>query len=231
MFDLKKILILLSLGVLVAAAGTTSALAQSASNPDKEEKTQSASASEPKVVKARQAGVWDVGIAPDRNTVRLSNTEGDPLPVKVIGGGNTATRKPFQFRMFTGPTSTGQQTNHMSIPVGKRLVIENISVIARTPPGLRMAIQLFSYFDADGNGQGDSADITFHRIPLIDQGTFGEFAIATANLKVLIFADERIGANAGFGISIQGQLSGSTTEFTQGQVTLSGYIEDLPQQQ
>jgi hypothetical protein len=182
--------------------------------------------STPQTVNAQQSGPWSVGIDPANNTVRLPNSDADPLAVKVVPANG---RKPVQFRMFVGPTSTGQHTTHWIIPAGKRLVVENISVVARTPPGLKMALQLFSYFDSDGNGQGDTNDITFHRIPLIDQGTFGDFSVSSANLKVLIFADERIGTSTGNALSLQGQLNGTTTEFTQGQVTVSGYLEDLPQ--
>lgn len=89
-----------------------------------------------------------------------------------------------------------------------------------------MEINFFSYLD-NGDGVGDSGDITFHRIALTDQGTFSGTAISSANHKVLVFADEQIGTSH-FGVVVQARLNGTTTGFTQAQVTFSDYIEDLP---
>lgn len=135
-------------------------------------------------------------------------------------------RQPFQARVAVSPQGTGFQGQFLTIPAGKRLVIENVSAIARCPEGLRMEINFFSYLD-NGDGVGDSGDITFHRIALTDQGTFSGTAISSANHKVLVFADEQIGTTH-FGLALQARLNGTTTGFTQAQVTFSGYIEDLP---
>ena len=176
-------------------------------------------------VNAQQAGSWNVGIDPAKNTVRLSNSAADPVAVKIVAGGSA--RKPFQVRFAAGvPLGSTGDTAHLAIPAGKRLVIENISAIARSPVGTRMTIQLFSYFD-NGDGVGDSGDITFHRIALTDQGTFNGVATSSANHKTLIFADEQIGA-AHFGVSLEVRLDTLATGSATGQVTLSGYVEDLP---
>ena len=71
----------------------------------------------------------------------------------------------------------------------RRLVIENVSAIARCPDGQRMEINFHSHLDNNGDGVGDVADITCHRIALSDQGTFGGMHIFSANHKVLAFAD------------------------------------------
>ena len=176
-------------------------------------------------VNAQQSGAWTVGLDPAKNTVQLSNSQSDPLAVKVIGSGSA--RKPFQTRILLTPTSDGFTTGFVPIPAGKRLVIENVSAIARSPEGLRMEINYFTYYDNDGDGVGGIADITFHRFALTDQGTFQGTTIASANHKVLVFADELIGT-AHFQIGVQARLTGTTTSFAQGQVTLSGYLEDLP---
>lgn len=173
---------------------------------------------------AQQAKTTIVGIDTDKNIVRVGNAPSGPLDVKVIGSGSA--RKPFQFRASVGPTNTGIASQVIPIPAGKRLVIENVSAIARRPPGFQMEINFFCYLD-NGDGIGDSADITFHRIALTEQGTFGDTAIASANHKVLIFADERIGTTP-MSLVLQARLSGATTSFTQAQVTFSGYVEDLP---
>jgi hypothetical protein len=159
--------------------------------------------------------------------VRVVNTESEPLPVKVLPG--PSSRKPFQLRMFVGPKGNGNDVSHFMIPAGKRVVIENVSAISRIPVGLKAEVSFFTYIDSNDDGVGDSQDITFHRIPLIDQGNFDGVAISMANIKTLVFGDGTIGASQ-FSIGLQGRLNGLTTEFTQIQVTFSGYIEDLPVQ-
>ena len=53
-------------------------------------------------------------------------------------------------------------------------------------------------------------------------------AVATANHKVLVFADEQIG-DKHFQVGVQARLSAMPTgNLTQAQVTFSGYLEDLP---
>lgn len=170
-----------------------------------------------KTVNARQDGDWNVGI---------SNTSSNPIPVQIVSNGGG--RKAFQARVAVGPQGTGFQTAHLTIPAGKRLVIENVSAVARRPQGLQMEMQYFTYLD-NGDGIGNSSDITFHRITLAEQGTFDGTAISTANHKVLVFADERIGT-AQFSVGFQARLNGTTTGFTNAQITFSGYLEDLPLQ-
>jgi len=117
----------------------------------------------------------------------------------------------------------------LPIPAGKRFVIENVSVITRCPEGIRMEVNFFSYIDNNGDGVGDIADITFHRIALTDQGVFDGTAIASANHKVLVFADEQIGTGH-FGVTAQARLNGQPppNSFSQAQFTFSGYLEDIP---
>lgn len=89
-----------------------------------------------------------------------------------------------------------------------------------------MELKFYTYFD-NGDAVGDLNDITFHRIVLTDQGTFQGTAVSTANHSVLVFADELIGT-AHFQIGIEVRLTGLATQVAQGQITFSGYIEDLP---
>jgi hypothetical protein len=157
-----------------------------------------------------------------------ANTSSDPMSVRETK--DPVARKAFQARVIVSPSGTGNQTGFLAIPAGKRLVIENVSAIARCPEGLRMEINFFTYIDNNGDGVGDVADITFHRIVLTDQGTFNGTAIASANHKVLVFADELIGTGH-HQVGVQARLNGTTTGFTQAQVTFSGYVEDLPDAQ
>ena len=167
------------------------------------------------------ASAADLDLA--KNTVQLPATASAPSALKVSGSGSG--RIPFQRRMIVTPTGTGFSTEFMPIPAGKRLVIENISAISRAPEGIRMEMNYFTYFD-NGDGQGGIAAITFHRIALSDQGNIDGMSIATANHKVLVFAEEQIGATH-YQVGVQARLSAMTTGFVQAQITFSGYLEDL----
>lgn len=171
------------------------------------------------------------GFAQSSNSSAQKNEDLHPTAVATVAQvaklSKESERRPFQARAFVGPQSGGVDSSSMPIPAGKRLVIENISAISRCPVGFRMELQLYSYYDNNGDGVGDVQDITFHRLTLTDQGVYNGMVVATANHKVLIFADEQIG-NSHFHVGVQGQLDGTTTGFTQGQVTISGYLEDLP---
>lgn len=138
-------------------------------------------------------------------------------------------RKAFQARLIVTPLGNGFQSAILQIPAGKRLVIENVSAIARSPEGMRMEMNFFCHIDNNGDGTGDIADITFHRIALTDQGTFDGVSIASANHKILVFADGQIG-NGTFPVVAQARLNGALPAgaFAQAQFTFSGYLEDLP---
>jgi hypothetical protein len=153
-----------------------------------------------------------------------------PAPLTVSVMKDPAARKAFQARVIVTPLGTGFQSQLLPIPAGKRFVIENVSVITRCPEGLRMEVNIFCYIDNNGDGTGDIADITFHRIALTDQGVFEGTAIASANHKVLVFADEQIGTGH-YGITAQARLNAApppNPAFLQAQFTFSGYLEDLP---
>lgn len=208
-----------AIAALIIALGT-SLFAQSA-----KETAPAAAPSQPQTVNAQQAGVWTVGIDPAKNAVKLLSSDVEPVAVKLVGSGTG--RKPFQTRISAN-VDTGSTANsaYLAIPAGKRLVIENISAIGRTAPGTRMQMQFFSYLD---NGDGiDGNEIVFHRIALTDQGVFNGIATSSANHKVLIFADEQIGtSHYGLVLEVRTDLP-AAGGITQGQITLSGYVEDLP---
>jgi hypothetical protein len=162
------------------------------------------------------------------NTSAVEPTQSGSLSIGINAANrDEPTRKPFQTRAAINiPVGGNVASGFLPIPAGKRLVIENVSAVARCPEGLRMEIKYFTYFD-NGDGVGDSNDITFHRFALTDQGTFQGTAVSTANHNVLVFADELIGTTH-FQIGVQVNLSGLTTQVAQGQITFSGFLEDLP---
>lgn len=224
---LKQIIHTRALLLIASILGITGiAAAQSPENKENGSgKTQPPAASNPRTVNAVQSGPWTVRLDQAKNTVRVANTDAEPMPVKIMTTGNG--KKAFQARLVVAPQGEGFASAFLQIPAGKRLIIENISAVGRTPPGLRMEINFFTYIDNNGDGVGDISDIVFHRIALIDQGTFLGTSVASANHNVLVFADEQIGTGH-FGVTLQARLSGSTTEFAQAQVTFSGYVEDIP---
>jgi hypothetical protein len=138
-------------------------------------------------------------------------------------------RTPFQARVIVTPLGNGFQSASLDIPALQRFVIENVSVITRSPEGMRMEVNFFSYIDRNGDNVGDIADITFHRIVLVDQGVFDGVQLAAANHAVLVFADEQIGTNH-YKVVAQARLNGTppANAFTQAQFTFSGYLESLP---
>ncbi len=156
--------------------------------------------------------VKTVGIDPSKNTVKVENT-----------------RKPFQARVFVTPQGNGFSSGILPIPAGKRLVIENVSVISRIPDGLKAEVNFFTYMDNDGDGEGGIEDIVFHRIPLTDQGVFDGTAISVFNQKMLVFADSKIGT-AEYSVVAQARVNGTVPQGATSQVqfTISGYLEDLP---
>jgi hypothetical protein len=217
-----------ALAILFIAALNGSASGQSGGNKTADSAEKSvANADNTKTVDARQSGAWTVEISSTQNTVQLSNTAINPLPVKIIESG---AKKPFQTRASVNiPAGSSFETAFLPIPAGKRLIIENISAIARCPQGQRMELDFFTYFD-NGDGVGDSlTDVTFHRVALTEQGTFASLGttVLTANHKVLVFADERIGTTH-FQIGVRARINGSASGTAQGQITFSGYLEDLP---
>ena len=156
--------------------------------------------------------VKTVGIDPSKNTVKVENT-----------------KKPFQARVFVTPQGNGFSSGLLPIPAGKRLVIENVSVICRIPEGLKAEVNFYTHMDNDGDGVGGIEDIVFHRIPLTEQGVFDGTVISVFNQKTLVFADSKIGTGE-YQLVAQARVNGTVPQgaLSQVQFTISGYLEDLP---
>lgn len=200
-------------------------LAQSTSN-SKEPTASAAPTGSTQTVNAQQSGEWTLGIDPAKNTVQLANSEANPLPVKIAPSGPA--RKPFQRRVIvTVPAGYGVGHTNMVIPSGKRLVIENLSSVARVPQGLWPYVQVLTFFDS-GDTVLDAQDIAYHRMAFVEQGSLNGQTTSTANHKVLVFADEHVATNYNLGVTISFGISGTVTQATYAEVTLSGYIEDAP---
>ena len=169
---------------------------------------------------AGTSGVLMVGDNVPESTDQLAN-----LPLYRLSGKDQKTvgRTPFQKQITINPTGLGLNVVAMQIPAGKRLVIENVSVVVRCSESQRMEVNFSTY---TGNGAG-GAKMTIHKLLLQKQGSFRESSIFTASEKGLMFADEKIG-NAHFSVGVAARLNAVTAPFAQAQFTFSGYLEDLP---
>src|SRR5829696_5025166 len=74
-----------------------------------------------------------VGIDPAKNTVQVANSASGPLAVAIT---NRPVRRPFQARVNLDISDGGNADfERLHIPVGKRLVIENVSALTFGPQG------------------------------------------------------------------------------------------------
>jgi hypothetical protein len=175
-------------------------------------------------VNAQQSGSWTIGLDPVRNTVRLANSEADPLPVKVISNGG---RKAYQKRIsFDIAVGASQGSVSFPIPAGKRFVIENMTAVVRLPPGIQPYLHIFTYMD-DGDGVFTFDDSANQDFVLVQQSNLAGLTIWTANHKVVAYADERVGETQ-INHTVSLQASGNVTLLSKVDITLSGYLEDLP---
>lgn len=215
----------LSIGLILLV--TSSLFGQSA-----DQSKQADAAAQPgggtQTVNAQQSGSWTIGLDPVRNTVRLGNSEADPLPVKVIS--NAAGRKAYQKRIsFDIAVGASQGSVSFPIPAGKRFVIENMTAVVRLPPGIQPYLHIFTYMD-DGDGVFTFDDSANQDFVLVQQTNLFGLTIWTANHKVLAYADERVGETQ-INHTVSLQASGNVTLLSKADITLSGYLEDLPVQQ
>jgi len=170
-----------------------------------------------------------VGIDPDKNIVRLPNTPADPLAVKVVENGTP--RKPFQLRI-RAVINPGEfkKSESVQIPFGKRFVIENVNSYVTRPTGLQVSVQILANMDSNGDGQVTVDELGIFYFPMTDQIGFSTSTESYANHKTNIFADGSIG-NGSQSITFALTLNGVVSNTSQGVVTLSGYLEDLPTNQ
>ena len=170
-------------------------------------------------VNAQQSGSWTIGLDPAGNTVRLGNSEADPLPVKVIsnGGGRKAYQKRVTFDVGVGNNQGGLS---FPVPAGKRFVIEHMSAVVRLPQGIQPYLHIFTYMD-DGDGVFNPADSGNQRFVLVQQMNSAGLTIWTANHKVVAYLDETIGGTQ-INHTVALEVSGNVTLLSKAEVTFSG---------
>ena len=161
-----------------------------------------------------------VGIDATNNLVRLPNTPADPLAVTVVGD---AVRRPFQAGVNVNITPGGNADfAQIEIPAGKRLVIEDVSVVTFQPVGQGLLLNFVTGFE-DLVAAAGQDEFETHNVILVSQGLFNGLERSVAHQKMLVFAERLFG----FGIMVQ-MSRGSPTGSAGARVTFSGYIEDLP---
>jgi hypothetical protein len=166
-------------------------------------------------VLAQQSGPWSVGIDSSANAVKIDTT--NPLPVRDV---DNPARQPFVFFMAAALNHWfGTAPNidlQFSVPAGKRLVIEQISIEADLTPTasqeLRGAVRTSvggSFYDYAFVGTDSGQD-----------GIFEDF-IASSQMKSY--------ADPGTAVQIfvtRNDTSGGSAD--KAEVNLSGYLIDMP---
>jgi hypothetical protein len=149
-----------------------------------------------------------VGINPSNNAVQITNAESAPVAVRDVD----FARQPFhQSAEFSFPDGAITRTTSITIPAGKRLVIEYVSGLLVVPTGqnitkITLGVTLDQQF----------ANHFVARTPVGDSGFDNELFSVSQQMRV--YAD-------GLFINIQ---RGSATGTASGTVTLSGYLVDIP---
>ena len=137
-------------------------------------------------------------------------------PIEIV-------RETFAKTVVVNLNGRGVNVVAMQIPAGKRLVIEKVWAIVRSPESQRVEVNYYTY-----KNNGGAADKTIHELTLEKQASFKDSAIFSSDRNVSVFADERIGGEH-FSVGVSARLSGGVAAGSaQAQFTFSGYLEDLP---
>lgn len=136
--------------------------------------------------------------------------------IKPIG------RTTFDKTVVVNLNGSGVSVVAMQIPAGKRLVIEKVTAIVRSPESQRVEVNYFTY-----TSNGGVAARTINELALEKQASFKDSAIFTSSRNVSVLADERIGSEH-FSVGISARLVGVAAQSAQAQFTFTGYLEDLP---
>jgi len=170
-----------------------------------------------------------VGIDPAKNTVQVANSASGPLAVAIT---NTPVRRPFQARVnLTIPDGANADSERLTIPVGKRLVIQNVSALTFGPQGLGHLLN-FTTCVQDTIGDNSVGGFENHDVVLTTQGLFNGTERLAANQNLLAFADESVQTPNGStltGLDVIVNFSRGSLNGTSGvRVTITGYVEDVP---
>lgn len=149
-----------------------------------------------------------VGISPSANTVQIGNTTNTPVLVRDVD--SNAARQPFQATTNLVFTSgfNNQGAFIASVPAGKRLVIEYVSMVLLLPTGQKPS-------------QAEIVTDNFpHFLIATQQGSFGVFDTFSVSQQVRLYADSSVAFNVVR--SANDGVDGSLT------ATISGYLINVP---
>jgi hypothetical protein len=173
-------------------------------------------------VGAFQRGMWSVALSGP-----VSLDRGAPgTPLSVLDAGNPA-KQPVQMDVFvTIPVNqTVASVGGPSVPMGKRLVIEHVSVTGSLPQGQKVACSVFVRDPLSRNGI-----LVGHGLPVSFLGTFGEGAspqpdVFQASQPIRLYADHTDLNPSTIGFQAERTASAGTAGFT---FSFSGYLVDVP---
>jgi hypothetical protein len=150
----------------------------------------------------------------ETNDVRVINTKSEPVPTEDI---SDARREPLQAArnvLMNAGSNVTPLLDIVTVPSGKRLVIEQVSMIGQVPPG--KVVPTFCLITV-ASGGGFQHDFLVNVQPPAVNGD----ALFRASQQVRLYADPGTPVRTTF---VRSSPSGKAT-FS---VTLSGYLVDVP---
>lgn len=145
-------------------------------------------------------------------SVMVANTEAEPIPARDVDG---AARQPFQ-RFLVEQINDGEfnaaDRVAFTVPAGKRLVIEHVSLLCVAPTGQKLRVRI----DATAGGSA------FHQLPLANEGSFqGGKDDHKASQQTRIYADG--------GTEVYFRVARNSASGVAGvNASVSGYLVDVP---
>jgi hypothetical protein len=155
--------------------------------------------------------------APAPSNVVIVNT---PLPVREV---DKPANQPFQayISLHLDLTETSK-SDFFSVPAGKRLVIEFVSVIGSAASGDKMIASITTTLNLNG-GSGPIVTAQ-HNLVMIEQGPINDPMNFTAAQPMRVYADPVTDVHAN--IARTNPTSGTST--ASATITISGYLIDVP---
>jgi hypothetical protein len=154
--------------------------------------------------------------------VQVANTAANPALVRNVDEGS---RQPFHLQLRLDlPSGTDSQSVSFTLPSGKRLVIEFVSMRGILPPNQSVFMNILTYAPTLFNGQLGVGS-AFHNPLVVDQGMFGVQHFVGVAQQLRIYAEPNQPVRVDIGRDLSFQFPGGEASFT---VTLSGYLVDVP---
>jgi hypothetical protein len=161
---------------------------------------------------------------PVTGTVSVGNTADSPVPVRDVG----APARRLVAVNYAGKVAgdvPAQVVAH--VPAGKRFVIEAASALLNVPEGQAGTVQFITYSDSSLGAPG-SPLLTRHHLTVTFQGTFAEYNGLNGLRNIYVGAEKVLAvAEPDTDVWVLFERTGGEGFAS---VTLTGYVEDLPQQ-